>query len=156
MVIISAGVIMNIILGMACFVAAYLHGVQEKPATVGRVESGGAAWRAGIRTDDDITRIDSRDNPFFNDIRPIVMSTRKGEQVDWSSSTRPGKRPRRSTVEPLRDEGVRFPQLGVAPPYRLTLLSIKRKKGFKPDDPRQPGGRGRRPRVRAGRPHRRR
>src|SRR5215213_6712130 len=33
MVIISAGVIMNVILGMACFVAAYLHGVQEKPAT---------------------------------------------------------------------------------------------------------------------------
>ena len=54
MLIISAGVIMNIILGMACFVAAYLHGVQEKPATVGWIESGGAAWRAGMRTDDDI------------------------------------------------------------------------------------------------------
>ena len=47
MLIISAGVIMNVILGMACFVAAYLHGVQEKPAIVGWVESGGAAWRAG-------------------------------------------------------------------------------------------------------------
>ena len=34
-----------------------------------------------MRTDDHIVRIDSRANPFFNDIRPIVMSTRKGEQV---------------------------------------------------------------------------
>ena len=56
MVIISAGVIMNMIFGMACFMAAYLHGVQEKPATVGYVESGGAAWQAGMRTDDDITQ----------------------------------------------------------------------------------------------------
>ena len=75
MLIISAGVVMNVILGMACFAAAYLHGVQEKPATVGWIESGGAAWRAGIHTNDDIVKIGSRDNPFFNDIRPIVMST---------------------------------------------------------------------------------
>src|SRR5688572_5876089 len=54
MVIISAGVVMNFILGIVCFVAAYLHGVKEKPASVGLVESGGAAWRAGIRTGDDI------------------------------------------------------------------------------------------------------
>ena len=85
MVIISAGVMMNIILGMGCFVAAYLHGVPEKPATLGYVEGGGAAWRAGMRTGDHITNIDGRENPFFDDLRPIVMSTRKDEQVrlEW-------------------------------------------------------------------------
>jgi regulator of sigma E protease len=136
MIIISAGVIMNVILGMACFVAAYMHGVQEKPATVAYIESGGAAWRAGIHTNDDIVRIDGRNNPFFNDIRPIVMSTLKGETVEIAV-----RHPDGSTdtfqVEPLKDEGVRFPQVGIAPPDSLTLISLKKRK-LKPVVPGSP------------------
>jgi regulator of sigma E protease len=126
MLIISAGVIMNVILGMACFVAAYLHGVQEKPATVGYVESGSAAWRAGLRTGDHITKIGSRDNPFFDDLRPIVMSSRKDEQVpiEWDRGSEHFVR----TVSPIRDEGQRFPQLGISPPYQLTLVSGSKRK----------------------------
>src|SRR5205085_7962668 len=75
MLIISAGVVMNVILGMACFAAAYLHGVPEKPATVDWVESGSAAWQAGMRSGDQITKINNRDNPFFRDVTPAVTST---------------------------------------------------------------------------------
>ncbi|MCI0700555.1 MAG: site-2 protease family protein [Planctomycetia bacterium] len=130
MLIISAGVIMNIILGMACFVAVYLHGVQEKPATVGWVESGGAAWQAGLRTDDEITNIDGRDKPFFDDVRPIVMSTQQDEQVPirWKH----GNEEKSGVVMPIRDEGQRFPQLGIAPPYQLTLANSNKHKDFKP------------------------
>jgi regulator of sigma E protease len=127
MLIISAGVVMNVILGMACFVAAYLHGVQEKPAMVGYIESGGAAWQAGMHTNDDITRIDDRDRPFFNDIRTSVIATQKDEEVKFYVKGRSEP----YSVYPLRDEAARFPQVGIAPPYRLTLLSIK-KKDFKP------------------------
>jgi regulator of sigma E protease len=129
MLIISAGVIMNFILGMACFVAAYLHGVAEKPATAGVVEAGGAAWRAGIRTGDDVLRIGSRDNPFFDDIRPVVMSTLKDEQLPIAVRHKGTTEER--TVEPLRDEEVPFPQLGISPPYRLTLIEPK-KRSFPP------------------------
>ncbi|MBN9119572.1 MAG: RIP metalloprotease RseP [Planctomycetes bacterium] len=126
MLIISAGVVMNVILGLACFTAAYLHGVQEKPATVGYVESGGAAWRAGMRTGDHITKIGSRDNPYFDDLRPIVMSSRKDEQVpiQWERNGVPMPP---TTVSPIRDEGQRFPQLGISPPSQLTLLSGNKK-----------------------------
>ncbi|HEX4610798.1 MAG TPA: site-2 protease family protein, partial [Urbifossiella sp.] len=125
MLIISAGVIMNFILGMACFVTAYLHGVSEMPATAGVVESGGAAWRAGIRTGDDITRIGSRENPFFEDIRPVVMSTLKDEQLPIA--VRRNGKTDDTTVEPIRDEDAPFPQLGIMPPYRLTLGDRKRR-----------------------------
>jgi regulator of sigma E protease len=126
MVIISAGVVMNIIFGLACFTAAYLHGVQEKPATVGYIESGGAAWRAGMRTDDHIVKIGSRDNPWFDDLRPVVMSTRKDEAVEiqWE---RAGKPLPPESVAPIRDEGQKFPQLGISPPSKLTLLSGSKK-----------------------------
>ena len=148
MLIISAGVVMNVILGMACFAAAYLHGVQEKPATVGWIESGGAAWRAGIHTNDDIVKIGSRDNPFFNDIRPIVMSTLKGEQVDLRVR-HPDGTTQDFQVEPLKDEGLRFPQVGIAPPERLTLLSLKKKK-LKPVIPGSPAADAANPGFEAG------
>jgi regulator of sigma E protease len=137
MLIISAGVIMNIILGMACFVAAYLHGVQEKPATVNSVESGGAAWRSGMRTDDRITQIGGRADPYFDDIRPIVMGTHKDEQlpIEWE---RGGATFKGNTVSPLRDEGQRFPQLGISPPYTLTLATAPKRSGFVPVVPGTP------------------
>jgi regulator of sigma E protease len=125
MVIISAGVVMNVIFGLACFTAAYLHGVQEKPATIGYIESGGAAWRSGMRTDDHISRIGSRTDPWFDDLRPIVMSSRKDEQVPiaWEGHGRTTE----TTVAPIRDEGQRFPQLGISPPSRLVLVSGNKK-----------------------------
>lgn len=126
MLIISAGVVMNVLFGMACFVAAYLHGVKEKPATVGTVESGGAAWRAGMRSDSHILKVANRENPTFDDLRPIVMSSDKGEQLDivWEY----GGEQREGKVSPIRDEGQRFPQLGIAPPSRLELISgVKQK-----------------------------
>lgn len=137
MLIISAGVVMNIILGMACFVAAYLHGVQEKPATVGTVESGGAAWRSGMRTGDHITQIGSRQNPYFDDIRPIVMGTDKDEQlpIAWE---RNGAKVEGKTVSPLRDEGQRFPQLGISPPSQLKLFTIAKRSNFNPTVPGTP------------------
>lgn len=135
MIIISAGVVMNFILGVACFVAAYLHGVAEKPASVGVVESGGAAWRAGIRTGDDITRIGGRDNPFFDDIRPIVTSTLKDEKLPITISR--GGKTEEATTEPIRDEGALYPQLGINPPYRLALVDT-RKRAFQPAYPGTP------------------
>ena len=126
MVIISAGVVMNVLLGMGCFVAAYLHGIQEMPATVGHIEGGGAAWRAGMRSGDHITVIDARENPYFNDLKPIVMSSRKDEQVHiaWDR----GAEHLTGTVSPIRDDGQRFPQLGISPPYQLTLQSGNKRK----------------------------
>jgi regulator of sigma E protease len=137
MLIISAGVVMNILLGMACFVAAYLHGVREEPAVAGSVVSGGAAWRAGMRTEDHIVQIDSRVNPTFKDLRPIVMSTRAGEKVEIFVE-RDGKvLDKPLEVEPLREEGTYFPTLGIAAPSRPALLSLK-KKGFRPVVPGSP------------------
>jgi regulator of sigma E protease len=136
MLIISAGVIMNVILGLLCFAAAYMHGVQETPAAVGWVETGSAAWRSGLRTGDEIVQIGSRRNPFFNDIRPIVMSTRKDEQVPVT--VRRGDQTFTVQAQPLREEGVPFPQLGIAPPFRLTLATAPKNKKFQPFYPGTP------------------
>ena len=131
MLIISAGVIMNVIFGMTCFVAAYMHGVKEEPAIVGAVFSGGAAWRGDLRTGDEIIKIGSRNNPTFKDLRPVVMSSAKGEQVPIV--VRRNGKDIELTVEPIRDEGTYFPQLGVQTISRLVVYDPPKKmKDFQP------------------------
>lgn len=127
MLIISAGVVMNIILGFACFIAAYLHGVQEIPGVVGRVESGGGAWRAGIRTDDELVQLGGMANPSFKDIPPLVMSTHKGDTLPVEVR-RGGNEVKGISAEPLRDEGQLFPQLGIGSASALKLISGGKKK----------------------------
>jgi len=124
MVIISAGVIMNIFLAAVCFVVTYLHGVEEKPGVIARVESGGAAWRAGIHTGSEILRLNGRDNPWFDDIKPVINSTSKGETVELDLEHR-GTRTVLA-VEPIRGEGLLFPILGVGPADKLALSGPRR------------------------------
>jgi regulator of sigma E protease len=124
MLIISAGVIMNILLGAVCFVIIYLHGVEEKPAVIAHIEPGSAAWRAGLHLGTEIEQINSRQHPWFDDLRPAISSTRKGETVQLVVDYK-GARETLS-IEPLRQEGALYPQVGILPPDKLMLLNIRR------------------------------
>ncbi|HET6575843.1 MAG TPA: site-2 protease family protein, partial [Fimbriiglobus sp.] len=124
MLIISAGVIMNVLLGGVCFAVVYLHGVEEAPAIASAIEPGSGAWRAGLRPGVEIEAINGRENPWFDDLRPAVTSVHKGEEVSLAVSYR--GRQRELSVGPRRQEGALFPQLGIAPPQRLVLRSFRR------------------------------
>jgi regulator of sigma E protease len=148
LLIISAGVVMNVLFGLVCFMAAYMHGVREEPARAGSVASGSAAWRSGIRTGDEIRKIGSRENPTFKDIPPIVMSTSQGEKVPvvFERAGPDGKPVRfEKEAEPLREEGAYFPQLGVTMQPRLVLFDLKKHKGFRPVIPGTPAARAENP-----------
>lgn len=136
MLIISAGVIMNIILGLGCFAAAYLHGVREEPAVAGTVSSGSAAWRAGLRSGDDIVQIGDRSNPTFKELKTIIISSGKGEQVPVVVSRNGGRET--LSVEPMREEGTYFPTLGVTAKPRLVLVEGRKGKAVRPAVPGSP------------------
>jgi len=124
MLIISAGVIMNVILASILFIITYMNGVEEKPGVLAAVETGGAAWRAGIHSGSEINRINSRNEPWFDDIKPIVFSTHKDEKVSFDL-TYDGKK-RTLDAEPIRGEGMLAPLLGVNPMEKMTLEAAKR------------------------------
>ncbi|MGL4420636.1 MAG: site-2 protease family protein, partial [Gemmataceae bacterium] len=123
MLIISAGVIMNLILGATLFVIVYTHGLEEQPAIMQTMEPGGAAWREGMHSGTQITKIGSRTSPWFEDLRPIVWSTSKGERVPIETSY--AGQITSSTIEPLKDEGQLDPVLGILPPRKLELFEVK-------------------------------
>jgi len=124
MLIISAGVIMNLLLAGLCFIVAYMNGVEEKPAIIQAVEPGSAAWKAGIRPGTEITNLNGMKNPWFDDIKPYVMATHKGETV--AVETRYKGADEKLTLEPQRGDGAFFPQLGILPTASMTLINNRR------------------------------
>lgn len=148
MLIISAGVIMNLILGFTCFLVVYSHGVEEKPPIVGHVDTGSPAWQAGLYSEVGFKQIGRNQNPGFDDLRPIVMSTHDGEKVPFAVMWPGRDTPEDLSIEPIREPEAMFPIIGVGPAPRLKLITSRRQKiepfvvgsaaadagGFKPGD----------------------
>jgi len=124
MIIISAGVVMNVILAAICFLVAYSAGVNEPPAIVQAVEPGSAGWQAGLHPGSQITRINDIDQPMFQDITPEVASTNRGEKV--SLGIRYQGTTQDYQIEPIKAEGAPFPQLGLPIPSSVKLFNLKR------------------------------
>jgi regulator of sigma E protease len=147
MIIISAGVIMNLILGCICFMVAYSHGVEETPATVGAVAVGSPAWQQDLRAGDRVTQIGANDKPTFDDIRPRVMSAPRGESIPFWIQDRTGGS-RLTNLVPRRNPEDLYPMVGIQPSEQL-VLTKKRPGGGPPvrkNSPaaaaKEPGGSG--------------
>ena len=120
MAIISAGVVMNIIFGFLCFVAAYQLGVSYLPAVVGTAIPGKPAWEAGLRAGDEIIEINGRRPTSYELLTSEVALTkpptesvrmtivRQDEQLDLE-------------ITPNQEE--MKPQIGVLPSLGLELVS---------------------------------
>jgi len=74
MIIISAGVIMNLIFGVLMAALAFKLGVPYDPAVIGEVIPGDPAWKSGIQAGDKIVQVASvnDDQLSFNDMRQKV------------------------------------------------------------------------------------
>jgi regulator of sigma E protease len=132
MLIISAGVVMNILLAGICFIVAYSHGVDDTAPIDGWVESGSPAWQNGMRSGAILDQIDGiTQRPAFDDVRPEVRSTRKDESVRFLYRASPDGPEIEVFIVPSRDDGALYPTIGIGPASQLTVQSSKHKK-FKP------------------------
>jgi len=125
MLIISAGVIMNIILGAICFIVVYrFHGVPRPPAVVWRIDAGSPAWQAGVRSGSTIVDINGTINPTFDDLRLAVALSGHGTKIPFELATRGDTKTQRVLLEPRRDKNDIVPMIGVAPPPRAVLAPL--------------------------------
>src|SRR5262245_26390767 len=121
MAIISAGVIMNVLLGLACFVYAYGQGMEEVPAKIGVVKPDSPAYEAGIRPGDEIVAIDGRRDINFGSMMLKVSLSGAGQKVNFEIA-RPGQKELIPiTIEPRRQESDEVPRIGVAQQTSLNL-----------------------------------
>lgn len=121
MAIISAGVIMNLILGLGCFVYSYKMGMDEMPTKIGAVMAGAPAYQAGMRAGDEVVAIDGRRDLSFNNLMLKVRLSGHGQVLHFEIK-RPGvERPIPMDIEPRREATADMPGIGVFPSFGLTL-----------------------------------
>jgi membrane-associated protease RseP (regulator of RpoE activity) len=126
MLIISAGVVMNVILGCILFIVVYYHGVPKRPAVVGRVDAGGAMWQKGIPSGALITELDGIAEPTFENLRRKVILSAKGEELPFTfqmfnANGDPEGHPRTENLLPRLEASDQNPVVGVSPPVQLRL-----------------------------------
>jgi regulator of sigma E protease len=127
MAIISAGVTMNAILAVVCFVVVFLGpGKDRKAGVVGVVDSGGAAFKTGVEPGALILRAGGTERPFFEQLMAEVMATGAHERLPFEFETRgPSGAPLKRTfdIEPRVAKGdMSRPVIGISPASRLTLV----------------------------------
>ncbi len=125
MIIISAGVVVNVITGVLFAALAFGYGVTYSPAIVGGVTPGGPAWQAGIEPGGKVVSIGSLqdDNMHFQEMRMEILTQgfEKPEQpIDVAIQYDDGVRNFKLQPKGLPDNQD-FRMIGVAIPESVTL-----------------------------------
>jgi regulator of sigma E protease len=130
MLIISAGVIMNVLFGCAAFIAvARLHGVPRMMANVSQTEAGSPFWKMGGRSGSRITQIGDVKNPDFSDLkRTVALSPPGAELTIKTEPMAPEGAALDGKVKPRSEKTDPMPVIGVKPGEQLTLYPARVKK----------------------------
>ena len=121
MAIISAGVIMNVILGLGCFVYAYGQGMFVVPAKVGGVVPASPAYDAGMRAGDEIVAIDGRGDLSFESMTSKVVLSGQGQTLHFEVKRPDNEELVGLSIQPRREGGSDRPMIGVRPASSLNL-----------------------------------
>ena len=128
MVVVSAGVLMNILAAIALFVIAFMSGVLFEAPVVGTVQDGSPAAAAGLQPGDTITLIDGKAITTFSDIM-IASALSKTDASLQVTIERPAGSTPASTltvpITPTTDPSTGLRQIGIAPAV-TTMLSTQR------------------------------
>lgn len=125
MVVISAGVVMNVILAAVLFVGIFLAGLRTEGPVVGSVTPGGAAERAGMQSGDVVLSINGRETETFQDVFVGVAMSAPDKPLEIEVARAGSEEPIVLTGEPEKDESTGFRMLGISPGVGVSLLGTK-------------------------------
>jgi regulator of sigma E protease len=132
MLIISAGVIMNILLGFLLFIIVYFFGKEEIVGKLGSISPGSPAEKAGLEAGSELLAVGSIDKPWYNDLNmttalagrdeqiPVKFRTPRGEERDVIVTTRKGPHDARPTIGVTQPVGNRL--FRVSPPGKSPAI----------------------------------
>ncbi|TWU57818.1 M50 family metallopeptidase [Rubripirellula reticaptiva] len=125
MIIISAGVVVNVITGILFAAMAFGYGVTYSPAIVGGVTPGGPAWQAGIEPGGKVLSIGTLhdDNMHFREMKMEILTQgfeKPDQPIDVAIQYDDGVRNFKLQPKGLPDNK-EFRMIGVAIPESVTL-----------------------------------
>lgn len=122
MIVISAGVIMNVLVALVCFIIAFTVGVRFEAPIIGEVAMKSPASVAGLQAGDTVLRIDGTPAETFVDIQIAAGMSIPGQPLEFEVA-RPGHEESiRISVDPIESAASGMRSVGVMPASSLTLL----------------------------------
>ncbi|MBT4767290.1 MAG: PDZ domain-containing protein, partial [Phycisphaerae bacterium] len=125
MIVISAGVIMNVLVAMVCFVIAFSIGVRFEAPIIGDVAVGAPASEAGLQAGDTVLSIDGSPVETFVDIQIAAGMSIPGELLSIEVLRPEQSSPVIIQVQPVESPATGMLGIGVMPASSLTLLDVK-------------------------------
>lgn len=138
MVVISAGVVMNIILAAILFVIVFNTGLKTEPAAIGEVEPGSAAATAvasnaaqlgiaepGLKTGDEVIEIDREKPNSFNDLVLATAMAERGKSVLLGVRRAGVPEALQFAVTPTESPLTKLLDIGVDPPRSTAIPKVK-------------------------------
>lgn len=139
MIVISAGVVANIITAAALFVAVFMIGLKTEPAKVGLVEAGSPAATTvarnaaalgvtdvGLKSGDEIVQIDGEEPLSFNDVVLASAMARRGRTVEISVRRRGVDGVLHFPIMPVEDRVTKLLFIGIRPAESARLRTTPR------------------------------
>lgn len=124
MAIISAGVVMNAITALICFIIVFRGPGKDRLAPViYQVDSGGPAFVEGLRTGAVIEKIGDIDHPYFDDLKTTVAGSNYGEVIHLVTKRPQDAKAQDIEIEPRKTRDDPNPVIGITTPTRLKLAS---------------------------------
>ena len=128
MVVIVAGVTMNVIAAAITLVIIFNNGIDQLPAVVGDVAADSAAAKANLQPGDEIVAIDGKKNVLFIDLAMAAAFAGAGEKLDLTVR-RDGQPEQVIQVEPEMNETLGAKTLGIMRPVSLTIANLREEQG---------------------------
>ncbi|MSR47436.1 MAG: RIP metalloprotease RseP [Planctomycetes bacterium] len=118
-----AGVVMNLLFAVIALPIVLAVGVQFHSTTIGSVQPGGPAWKAGIEKGDEVLAIDGHRADDFNDvIAEVALSGADGVVIEFLRTGPEGApRTQQVAVQPEFDRAQGRYVIGVAPSLAATF-----------------------------------
>ena len=121
MLIISAGVIMNVIFAVICAFGAAIYGVPEASSQLGQIMPGTPAWNANILPGDKVLAINGQPVTLFQDLMVAMMD---GQEVNLTIERVGLSKPIDVKVTPEMKKGAMVPTIGIQRGSALELANI--------------------------------
>ena len=122
MAIITAGVIMNLILGFCCFTFVHSQPGVDVHAKVGGVIPGSPAELAGLRGGDEIVAVDGQRDVAYTQVVNRIRLSAKGQQIHLLVKRAGETEEKAIDIEPKRETGAPMPAIGLYPASGLSLV----------------------------------
>ncbi len=131
LVVISAGVVANVILAAFLFIFVFMVGLRTEPPRLGVVASDGPATtalpadpsivEAGLQPGDEVLRVDGREARSFNDLMLASAMSKPGKPIDVLVRRGGYDMPLAFEVLPSTSEATGLQDIGVAPAQSVQL-----------------------------------